>query len=121
MIREREIVTLTRLLRETDTPGLKIAAVVGPGGVGKSHVLEEAFRAEDPRTLGYLHLSVDASNPQTRAQPAVGFIRPASILSVVVLPAAFGPSMAKNSPRATSIWKNVKPGRHWSRAGIIGK
>src|SRR5580692_9939352 len=39
------------------------------------------------------------SNPQTRALPEVGFMRPASILSVVVLPAAFGPSMAKNSPR----------------------
>src|SRR5271155_3320909 len=34
---------------------------------------------------------------QTR--PEVGFIRPVRILSVVVLPAAFGPSMAKNSPR----------------------
>jgi len=67
MRREREIATLTRLLRETDAPGLKIAAVVGPGGVGKSHVLEAAFRAEDLRTLGYVHLSVDASNPQTRA------------------------------------------------------
>src|SRR5450432_666727 len=39
------------------------------------------------------------SKPQMRAAPEVGFIRPASILSVVVLPAAFGPSMAKNSPR----------------------
>src|SRR5271170_6555452 len=39
------------------------------------------------------------SKPQTRAQPEVGFISPARIFSVVVLPAAFGPSMAKNSPR----------------------
>src|ERR1017187_3337288 len=39
------------------------------------------------------------SKPQTRVQPEVGRIRPASSLSVVVLPAAFGPSMAKNSPR----------------------
>src|ERR1700690_2417022 len=39
------------------------------------------------------------SKPHTRAQPEVGFIRPARIFSVVVLPAAFGPSMAKNSPR----------------------
>src|ERR1035437_8420191 len=39
------------------------------------------------------------SKPHTRAQPEVGFIRPASIFSVVVFPAAFGPSIAKNSPR----------------------
>src|SRR5450432_4398412 len=39
------------------------------------------------------------SKPQTRAQPEVGFIKPARIFSVVVLPAAFGPSIAKNSPR----------------------
>src|SRR5277367_4271320 len=39
------------------------------------------------------------SKPQTRVQPEVGFIRPARIFSVVVLPAAFGPSMAKNCPR----------------------
>jgi hypothetical protein len=67
MRRASEIATLTRLLRETDKPGLKIAAVVGPGGVGKSYLLEEVFRREDPRSLGYLHLSVDASNSQTRA------------------------------------------------------
>src|ERR1700722_12526394 len=39
------------------------------------------------------------SKPQTRVQPEVGFIKPARIFSVVVFPAAFGPSMAKNSPR----------------------
>src|ERR1035438_8069343 len=41
------------------------------------------------------------SKPHTRAQPEVGFIRPARIFSVVVFPAAFGPSIAKNSPRGT--------------------
>src|SRR5476651_1261938 len=39
------------------------------------------------------------SKPQTRVQPEVGFIKPARIFNVVVLPAAFGPSMAKNCPR----------------------
>ena len=66
MRRASEIATLTSLLQETDKPGLTIAAVVGPGGVGKSYLLSEAFQREDPRSLGYLHLSVDASNPQTR-------------------------------------------------------
>src|SRR5687767_12481089 len=37
----------------------------------------------------------------TRAMPEVGFIRPVRILIVVVLPAAFGPSTTKNSPRLT--------------------
>jgi hypothetical protein len=44
---------------------------------------------------------VCTSNPPTRALPEVGFIRPARIFKVVVLPAAFGPSTAKNSPGAT--------------------
>ena len=66
MRRTSEVATLTRLLQESNKPGLTIAAVVGPGGVGKSYLLSEVFRAEDPGALGYLHLSADASNPQTR-------------------------------------------------------
>src|SRR2546423_6642697 len=41
------------------------------------------------------------SKPQTRALPEVGFIRPARIFSVVVLPAAFGPRSTKNCPEGT--------------------
>src|ERR1700690_15143 len=41
------------------------------------------------------------SKPQTRVQPEVGLMRPARIFSLVVFPAAVGPSMAKNSPRGT--------------------
>src|SRR5215204_6470851 len=41
------------------------------------------------------------SNPATRAQPEVGLISPVRTLIVVVLPAALGPSTAKNSPRWT--------------------
>jgi len=41
------------------------------------------------------------SNPATRALPEVGFINPARIFKVVVLPAALGPSIAKNSPLGT--------------------
>jgi len=41
MRRANEIASLTGLLRDTTAPGLKIAAVVGPGGVGKSYLLDE--------------------------------------------------------------------------------
>src|SRR6266581_7167953 len=41
------------------------------------------------------------SKPQMRAAPELGFMRPVSTLMVVVLPAAFGPSSAKNSPLFT--------------------
>src|SRR6188474_1465985 len=37
----------------------------------------------------------------TRAVPEVGLIRPVRIFMVVVLPAALGPSTAKNSPELT--------------------
>src|SRR5438045_2577149 len=41
------------------------------------------------------------SKPQMRAAPELGFMRPVTIWMVVVLPAAFGPSSAKNSPLCT--------------------
>src|SRR5688572_3756488 len=41
------------------------------------------------------------SNPATEAMPEVGRIKPVRILIVVVFPAAFGPRIAKNSPRGT--------------------
>ena len=41
------------------------------------------------------------SKPATRAVPEVGLSSPVRILIVVVLPAAFGPSTTKNSPRFT--------------------
>ena len=65
MRRSSEIAALSKLVREPES-GLSVAAVVGPGGVGKSYLLDEVFRLEKPAELGYMHLSVDASNPQTR-------------------------------------------------------
>ena len=66
MRRETEVASLTRLLREAK-PGLQVAAITGPGGVGKSYLLEEVFSQENPRDLEFMHLSIDGSNPQTRS------------------------------------------------------
>jgi hypothetical protein len=65
MHRATEIAKLANLVRAPDT-GLRIAAITGPGGVGKSYLIDEVFRCADPREYDYLQLSVDASNPQTR-------------------------------------------------------
>jgi hypothetical protein len=66
MRRSSEVAALSKLVRETES-GLSVAAVIGPGGVGKSYLLDEVFRREKPFELGFMHLTVDASNPQTRS------------------------------------------------------
>lgn len=65
MRRETEVAKLTGLLRD-ERPGLKLAAITGPGGVGKSYLLEEVFSRENPRDLEFMHLAIDGSNPQSR-------------------------------------------------------
>ncbi len=63
--RASELATLSRLLHACDS-GLSICSISGPGGVGKTYLVEEALSAERPRELGYIHLFADASNAQTR-------------------------------------------------------
>jgi len=46
--------------------GLSICSISGPGGVGKTYLVEEVLSSEQPRKLGYIYLFADASNPQTR-------------------------------------------------------
>ncbi len=65
MPRSSEVAALSKLVRETES-GLGVVGIIGPGGVGKSYLLDEVFRREKPADLGFMHLSVDASNPQTR-------------------------------------------------------
>lgn len=65
MPRTSEVAALSKLVRETES-GLGVAGIIGPGGVGKSYLLDEVFRREKPSDLGFMHLTVDASNPQTR-------------------------------------------------------
>ena len=43
MRRSSEIAALSKLVREPES-GLSVAAVVGPGCVGKSYLLDEGFR-----------------------------------------------------------------------------
>lgn len=66
MRRETEVASLSRLLRDAK-PGLQVAAVTGPGGVGKSYLLDEVFSREAPHDLGFMHLAIDGSNPETRS------------------------------------------------------
>lgn len=65
MPRESEASALTRVLEEL-SPALKIASVTGPGGVGKSYLIQEVIDSFAPREHGFMQLSIDASNPQTR-------------------------------------------------------
>jgi hypothetical protein len=63
--RASEVATLSRLLHACDS-GLSICSISGPGGVGKTYLVEEVLSSEQPRELGYIYLFADASNPQTR-------------------------------------------------------
>lgn len=63
--RPSEVTRLSRLLHACDH-GLSICSISGPGGVGKTHLVEQALSSERPRELGYVYLSANAANPQTR-------------------------------------------------------
>lgn len=64
--RQREAERLAALL-ESDAPGLRIGAISGPGGVGKSYLLDHVLAAHDLPALGVLKLSANGENPQYRA------------------------------------------------------
>ncbi|MBL9106288.1 MAG: AAA family ATPase [Myxococcales bacterium] len=59
---------VTRLLHaiEAAPDGLSIVGVSGPGGVGKSFLLAHVLEAVEPAEHGWLVLSADAANPDTR-------------------------------------------------------
>ena len=63
--RASEVTRLSRLLHACDD-GLSICSVSGPGGVGKTYLVEQVLSSERPRELGYVQFSASASNPQTR-------------------------------------------------------
>lgn len=60
-----EFSRLSEALRRAET-GLTICCISGPGGVGKTFLIDEVLASERPVDLGYLPLAVAASNPQTR-------------------------------------------------------
>jgi hypothetical protein len=63
--RHSEVARLTELLRE-EAPGLRIVGVSGPGGVGKSYLLNHVLDAVNLTSERWLRLSVDGSNEQAR-------------------------------------------------------
>jgi hypothetical protein len=63
--RGSEVARLTRAL-EDPPDGLSIVAISGPGGVGKTFLLSHVLESIVPEKLGYLTLSADAANPDTR-------------------------------------------------------
>lgn len=63
--RASEVGRLSRLLHACDD-GLSICSISGPGGVGKTYLLDRVLSSERPQELGYIQLLANASNPQTR-------------------------------------------------------
>lgn len=64
--RASEVAKLSKLLH-TCNAGLSICSISGPGGVGKTYLVEEqVLPSERPQELGYLQLSANAANPQPR-------------------------------------------------------
>lgn len=63
--RQSEVSRLAALLEGTSS-GLTIGAVSGPGGVGKSYLVDHVLSQAELSKLGYVRLSVDGSNPQLR-------------------------------------------------------
>jgi hypothetical protein len=63
--RGSEVARLTAAL-ENPPEGLSIVAISGPGGVGKTFLLSHVLERVVPDKLGYLTLTADAANPDTR-------------------------------------------------------
>ena len=63
--RDSEVSRLLRVI-EGAPDGLSIVGISGPGGVGKSFLLGHVLETVDPPRLGWLVLTADASNPDTR-------------------------------------------------------
>ncbi len=63
--RKSEVSTIVDLLRAPPT-GLSVCAISGPGGVGKTFLLDLALESLDLDAAGYLHLAVDGANVQAR-------------------------------------------------------
>lgn len=63
--RSSEVSRLVQAI-EAAPEGLSIVGISGPGGVGKSFLLAHVLEAAQPARLGWLVLTADAANPDTR-------------------------------------------------------
>lgn len=63
--RDSEVSRLLRVIEDAPA-GLSIVGISGPGGVGKSFLLGHVLETVEPARLGWLVLTADASNPDTR-------------------------------------------------------
>ncbi len=63
--RPSEVARLSRLLHACDH-GLSVCSISGPGGVGKTYLVDQVLSSERPQELGYIRLSVNAVDSQTR-------------------------------------------------------
>ena len=63
--RTPETARLAALLQKRE-PGVQICGISGPGGVGKSYLLRHVAGSLDLDALGWLQLSIDGSNEQSR-------------------------------------------------------
>jgi hypothetical protein len=63
--RNSEVSRLTALL-ENLSDGLNICGLNGPGGIGKSFLVEHVLESVDLAKEGFLYLSVNAADPQKR-------------------------------------------------------
>ncbi len=61
--RPSEVKRLEKLLTE-GSENLSICSISGPGGVGKTYLLDHVLSKLSPRALNYLTLRVDGSNPE---------------------------------------------------------
>jgi hypothetical protein len=65
-IHRRSEVSRLAALIERDAPGLTVGAVSGPGGIGKSYLIEHVLAAADLEARGMVRLSVDGSSRELR-------------------------------------------------------
>lgn len=64
--RASEVARLSELLHARDH-GLSVCSISGPGGIGKTYLVDHVLlSSERPQELGYIQLSVNAEDSQTR-------------------------------------------------------
>lgn len=63
--RASEVARLSKLLHASDE-GLSVCSISGPGGVGKTYLVDQVLSSERPQELGYIQLTTNAADSRTR-------------------------------------------------------